>query len=103
MSSTKQIPDPLVSDGQIRLGSPLHRLQAVFDDDEQGVLVGDLRDVCSQCDASDKTVAKLVKESKDKLKGERIRVSAGDVEYLTAMLVEPPAFEKPVASSPTVA
>lgn len=91
--AAKQTPDPLVINGKIALGSPLHRLQSAFDDEETGVYAGDLRDVLNACDSKDEVVSKLVKKTADIRKGERFSVGADEVEYLTAMLLAPPVMQ----------
>ena len=68
-------------------GSPLSRLQAVHDDEEAGVLVGDLTDTLAQCDPKDEVVAKLAKVAGNKKKGERVTVAPKEVEHVTALLI----------------
>lgn len=102
MSAAKKQPDKLVRqttkrDGLgdnekpkiiVAEGTPLARLQAVHEDPESGVLVGDLNDVLSQCDQKDEVVVRLAKIASKQKKADTVPVAADEVEYLTAMLLQ---------------
>lgn len=102
--AAKNTPDPLVRfqrDGEqvkrvIAEGTPLARLQSVFDDPESGVLAGDIKDVCNACDQKDSVVARLVKVIEKKPKGEKVQIEDKDVEYVTNLLVSPRVKEEEV-------
>jgi hypothetical protein len=89
MLAMKNRPEPLVREGKIAHGTPLHRMASMAPDDEDGLYVGDIRDVLNVCPSGDEVVAKLVKKIGDKHKGEKVQVSHAEVEHVVGLLVTP--------------
>lgn len=87
---TNKIPSPLVVNGRVAHGSPLHRLQSIHDDPAGGAYAGDVRDVVLQSgNPSEPTIVKWANLVYGKQNGERVIIEPADVEHVTQLLLVP--------------
>ena len=88
--------EPMVDNGKILVGTPLHRLSTALGDRQEGpvqVFAGDLADVSSACDPKSKVAADLRKQAGDN-PGAKINVKAGELRELIGLAVGKKPAEK---------